>query len=137
MVALIALFVSLTGNGLALSGKFTIDANDLQHGAVHRYAIHKNAVNSARIDTGAVHNSDLGKVVIMSESVPLPQNSSQSVTASCPAGSQLLGGGGRTQVQGVPLTGSYPLSDNRWQADGTNGNTGANATLEAYAICLK
>jgi hypothetical protein len=137
MVALVALFISLTGNGLALSGKFTVDGNDLQRGAVHRYAIHENAVDSARIDNGAVHNADLGKVVIVSESTPLPDNTSQSVAASCPTGSQLLGGGGRTGLTGVPLTDSYPLSDGRWQADGTNDNSGANGTLTAYAICLK
>ena len=127
VVALIALFVSLTGNGLALSGKFTVDGNDLQRGAVHGYAMHDNSV----------HASALGRVVIIKASIALPDNTSQSVTADCPAGSQMLGGGGRTGLTGVPLTGSWPVDDHRWQIDGTNDNSGANGTLEAYALCLK
>jgi hypothetical protein len=55
IVALIALFLSLTGNGLALSGKFTVDSNDLQQGAVRTYAIDKHAVSSTKIATAAVH----------------------------------------------------------------------------------
>jgi hypothetical protein len=126
------------GNGLALLGKFTVDGNDLQAGAVHQYAIHKHAVSSPKLAAGAVHASALGKVVIVSQSVPFPHNGAgEGVAAACPIGSQLLGGGGTTGLCGVPLDGNHPLSDGRWQVDAQNTTPDADGTLTAYAVCLK
>src|SRR3954466_703963 len=108
MIALIALFVSLTGNGLALSGKFTVDSNDLQRGAVHRYAIHKDAVSSAQLGGHAVHASDLANIIVVTNTVSIPPSGQDQLSAQCPDGTQLISGGVGSSSYGTAILESRP-----------------------------
>ena len=70
-----------------------------------------------------------------------------SATATCPAGTMLLGGGALVTTAGTTkpmtfLSASYPSSTTVWTATATTGLAGAgggpgspSATLTAYAIC--
>jgi hypothetical protein len=132
---MVALFVSLTGNGLALSGKFTVDGNDLEPGAVHRYAIRGGSVSSAKLAGGAVHASDFGTIVTVSKSVSVPNADQNQVGAFCPEGAKRLSGGTASSTFGTPISGSRP------QPHGWDGwlrnDSGAPVTLTVYAVCLK
>lgn len=146
MIALIALFVSFTGNGLALSGKFTVDGNDLQRGAVHRYAIHKSAVSSAQLGGDAVHDSDLAKIIVVTNTVSIPPSNQDQLSAQCPDGTQLISGGVGSSHYGTTILESRPNiapdTDHpqpmpiAWL--GGLRNTLANAVdLRVQAVCLK
>jgi hypothetical protein len=108
VVALIALFISLTGNGLALSGKFTVDGNDLQRGAVHRYAIRTGAVSSAQLGGDAVHASDLANIVVVTTIKSVPPSSQDQLSAQCPDGTQLISGGVGSSNYGTTILESRP-----------------------------
>ena len=60
------------------------------------------------------------------------------LTANCPAGKKLVGGGGRiiNQAGFVALDESYPVSATSWRLTGTEVNsTIGNWYVNAYAIC--
>jgi hypothetical protein len=135
-IALIALFLSLAGNGLALEGKFTIDGNDLQRGAVHRYAIHRNAVSSVKLADHAVHASDVGNVVLASNVLGIPAGTKDMVTASCPDGTRMLSGGAASSDLGRPITATLPSGPNSWTGALRN-NSDSNVNLTVYVLCLK
>jgi hypothetical protein len=50
VVAIVALIASLTGGAVALSGKHTVDSNDLKRGAVTGRAIAPGAVTAPKVD---------------------------------------------------------------------------------------
>jgi hypothetical protein len=63
------------------------------------------------------------------------------VTANCPAGKRIIGGGANASISGafyddLAIVGSYPLTTTRWQAVAAEANaTTGNWRLSAYAIC--
>jgi hypothetical protein len=63
------------------------------------------------------------------------------VSASCPEGKRIIGGGARIAIAGafyddVAIESSYPLTQKTWQAVGSEVNaTAGNWILTAYAIC--
>jgi hypothetical protein len=135
-IALVALFFSLAGNGLALEGKFTVDGNDLQRGAVHRYAIHRNAVSSRKLADHAVHASDLANVVRASNEIGIPAGTKDMVTADCPGGTRMLTGGVLSSNLAAPITASLPSGPNSWTGALRNNSASA-VTLTVYVLCLK
>jgi len=73
-----------------------------------------------------------------------PRNTTVTATASCPAGTVLLGGGGQatttaSQKERAHLSMSYPSSATTWTAVGTVGisalGSGQTMTVTAYALC--
>jgi hypothetical protein len=63
----------------------------------------------------------------------------RSLTATCPAGKEAIGGGGivlpANQVD-IALTGSYPVTQTTWRATARElDETGANWSLNAVVIC--
>jgi hypothetical protein len=61
-------------------------------------------------------------------------------TATCPAGTFLLGGGGRTFTAGPAVTAlveSRPLSTTTWTVIGvkTAATVGSSLIVQAYAVC--
>ena len=133
-VALVALFLSLAGNGLALQGKFTVDGNDLQRGAVHRYAIHKNAVSSRKLADHAVHASDLANVVRASNVIGIPAGTKDMVTVDCPDGTRMLSGGAASSAGAIIAT--LPAGPNSW-AGVLRNNSGSAVDFTVYVLCLK
>ena len=80
-----------------------------------------------------------GYQVVQAVSGPLTKNVFTSVTATCPGGKKVLGGGGF--VNGVYPAGptpalitSRPVNGVSWQA-GMSNNAGSSSNLVAYAVC--
>ena len=136
MIALVALFFSLAGNGVALEGEFTVDGNDLQRGAVHRYAIQRSAVSSRKLADHAVHASDLAGVVRASNEIGIPAGAKDMVTADCPDATRMLTGGVLASNLAAPITASLPSGPNTWTGALRN-NSGSAVTLTVYVLCLK
>ncbi len=68
-------------------------------------------------------------------SISVMNGSSMAIDATCPAGYTVTGGG-HGNLFGTSLVGNYPYSDTVWRVQVTN-NSGANATVTAYARCCK
>ena len=84
-------------------------------------------VTTPKLATGAVINTKLAGVEIVQASGP------GNITAACPGGTRLMGGGGGI-AGGGSLTNSGPAEGvNGWRA---NSNTGTGVTT-AYALCLR
>ena len=66
----------------------------------------------------------------------------RTVTASCPAGKKVVGGGFLTSsisnANRIVILASYPSSDTVWSVNGTTNIAGGDASyaLQAYAICV-
>lgn len=80
-----------------------------------------------------------GYQVVQAVSGPLSKNVFTTVTATCPAGKSVLGGGGF--VNGVfpqgptpALITSRPVNGNAWQG-GMSNNAGSSSNLVVYAVC--
>jgi len=77
--------------------------------------------------------------IVAGTTVDNPAGSQTATTASCPAGTVALGGGGllSSSSTAVSLNDDYPLAKGKgWQVDANNASGGDN-TAEAYAICGK
>jgi hypothetical protein len=136
VVALLALFLSLAGNGLALQGRHTVDGNDLQRGAVHGYAIHKDAVSTAKIADGAVHDSQLANIIVVSNTVSVPTSNQDQTGAFCPDGTTRISGGVASETFGTPISGSRPDGTKAWSGWLRN-DSGSPVDLTVYVLCLK
>jgi len=190
-IALVALFVALSGTAVALPGKNRVDSNDPKRGSVGTRAIANNSVRSSDIRTGNVRSSDvlndsltgddilentLGKVpsavsadsarpsgpaggsltgtypnptlgtdsvraaqfgnmITVTNVTNVPINGDGSVTATCPAGTQVISGGGQPQFFGVEMTTSV-RNGNAWLYQAKN-LSGAASNMTAQAYCLQ
>jgi hypothetical protein len=134
-VALLALFVSLSGNAFALQGRLLIDHNDLRPHVVHRGAIHDGAVNSAKLSRGAVRAPDLATITVESNSVSVSPNNQEQTAAFCPEGSTRISGGAESGVFGTPISGSRPDGDEAWGGYLRN-NSSSPVTLTVWVLCL-
>lgn len=77
VISMLALFVSLSGSAVALSGQDNIDHNDLQRHVVHRGKIHSQAVN-----TNKVKDESLGAIDLAPDSVGASEIAANAVGAS-------------------------------------------------------
>lgn len=68
-IALVALFVALSGTATALPGKNRVDSNDAKRGSIGTRAIADNSVRSADIRTGNVRSSHVLNNSLVSEDV--------------------------------------------------------------------
>jgi len=68
-IALVALFVALSGTAVALPGKNRVDSNDPKRGSIGTRAIANNSVRSKDIRTGNVRSSDVLNDSLLSEDV--------------------------------------------------------------------
>lgn len=87
-------------------------------------------------DTGA---PGLSEVQIVSVTSASGNTTEKDITASCPAGKKVIGGGGRTSITSPNTTWvawSYPPSDTSWRAFGISAFAGS-WTATAFAICAK
>jgi hypothetical protein len=93
-----------------------------------------NAVGSSEIQAGAIRSSELGPIVQVTNSTPIKAGDNAVVTASCPAGTTVISGGGLPGLYAVALVGSL-RSGNGWAAY-AHSNSANDTTLTAYAYCL-
>ena len=141
VVASIALFIVLGGVAWA-HGK--IGTPDLKNGAVTTPKLKGNAVKAGKLGPGSVVTAKvaddvvtapkLGPTTVRTNSVSNTV-ATKSVSVSCLAGEQVLGGGG-----GIPSPGSGHVlarsepSGNGWSV---TGHGTSSWTLQVYALCLR
>jgi hypothetical protein len=98
-------------------------------------SIGTNAVGSAQIQAAAVRASDLGTITTVTNTVGgILTGGVGSVTATCPAGTLVISGGGQPTFFGVEMTSSLK-SGNGWLYQAKN-NSGSTTSLTAFAYCL-
>lgn len=68
-IALVALFVVLSGTAVALPGKNRVDKNDYKRGSIGTRAIANNSIRSSDIRRGNVFSSDIANESILGEDV--------------------------------------------------------------------
>jgi hypothetical protein len=93
-----------------------------------------NSVGSSEIAANAVRADELAPLIEASETVTIKGGANASVSANCPAGSEVISGGSRGGFYQVATSGSY-RSGNGWRVDARSSATG-DTTLTAYAYCL-
>jgi hypothetical protein len=138
-VAVLALFVALTGIAGALPGKKSVDKNDLKKNVVASKNVGENALTGADINEGSLNLGGGLNVVQRKQNLAIATGAVGEAIVTCNANEKVIGGGyaavtgnGRidgnraaTNPQGVP-TG--------WQLDIFN-NSGGPSTFEVYALC--
>ena len=160
VTASIALFVALGGTGYAaikLPAK-SVGTLQLKSKAVTRAKIADSAVNGAKVKNGSLSGADIaGKVgaafvadglaqisraVVPGTNDPAPAAppgafSVKAVTAGCPPGTYVVGGGANLADQGSQLVNdSYPSSATTWTANVANFGPAA-VNFNVYAICVR
>jgi hypothetical protein len=93
-----------------------------------------NSVGSSELQTGSVRSSELGPIIQVTNSTPIKAGDNAAVTASCPAGTTVISGGGLPGLYSVALVGTL-RSGNGWIAY-AHSNSANDTTLVAYAYCL-
>jgi hypothetical protein len=104
--------------------KNAVRSKRIKNGAVTRRKLADGAVNSARLASGAVRAPDLGKVIVVSDTITIPNHDNGQNAAFCPQGTSRIGGGGASAIFGMPIAGSRPDGDTAWSAFARN-DTGA------------
>src|SRR4051794_39500157 len=92
------------------------------------------SVGSSELQAGSVRASELGGIIQVSNAVTIKAGANETVTATCPAGTTVISGGGLPGLYAVALVGSV-RSGNGWEAY-AHSNSGTDTTLTAYAYCL-
>jgi hypothetical protein len=92
------------------------------------------SVGSSELQSGSVRASELGSIITVTNNTTLTAGNSGGVTATCPAGTTVISGGGQPSFYGVEMT-STLRNGNGWLYQALN-KTASNATITAYAYCL-
>ena len=92
------------------------------------------SVGSSELQAGAVRASELGPITIASNETTIAGGGNATVIATCPTGTTVLSGGGRSGFYQVAIASSY-RSGNGWRVDARSGAS-ADTNLVAYAYCL-
>jgi hypothetical protein len=147
-VAGIALFVVLSGSAYAVS-------TQIPRQSVGTIQLRDNAVTSPKIRDSTITTSDVRNRSLLandfargqlpagpvSVATTLQDTDTHEISATCPSGKKVLGGGGRVIGGGVDentivIVRSAPSGDTQWTVRGLeNDNAGVAWGVEAYAIC--
>jgi hypothetical protein len=92
------------------------------------------SVGSSELQAGSVRASELGAIIQVTNSAPIKAGDNAAVTATCPAGTTVISGGGLPGLYSVALVGTL-RSGNGWIAY-AHSNSANDTTLVAYAYCL-
>jgi trimeric autotransporter adhesin len=147
------------GGGVVTSGKLkdgAVTDEKLANGAVTNSKLGADAVSTGKIQDGAVTASKLsptlsaqlvkGVSYVNASSPSNDEDKPKSITAQCPAGKQVTGGGARVvgaEVATVALTESAPFANAEskrtgWTASAAEIAPEAKAwAVEAYAVCAE
>ena len=112
-------------------------AQSVADNAITTAKIADGAVTSAKLAEEAVKARELGPTQIVTNGAGLANNATGTVAVNCPAGSQMVSGGGTTTLGGndlVLVLRSFP-STNGWVVTYRNISTVA-VTITAVATCL-
>lgn len=158
VVAYIALMLAVTMSPLPSWAAGKIGTSDIKNGAVTTKKLAGSAVKGSKIKDGSVGTADLangavtsgkladGAVVagklgtiveVVAASGTVADGATAGVTATCPDGSVLIGGGFDVGGNALPWRVQRNHKDgNGWRAFGTN-QSGGSTFLEAKAYCLQ
>jgi hypothetical protein len=92
------------------------------------------SVGSQELKANSVGSAALGTIRVVTDTEAVADTRTVSVTATCPAGSTVISGGGQAGNFGVELTSTRP-NGNAWLTQAKN-NSGGASTLTAFALCL-
>jgi hypothetical protein len=112
----------------------SLTANDLGPDSVGSSEIAADAVGSSELQTSSVRAAELAPIIQASNSTAIAANGNANVTATCPAGTTVISGGGSAGLYAIHLTSTY-RSGNGWHIDARNNSANPN-TITAYAYCL-
>jgi acyl carrier protein len=112
----------------------TLTANDLGPDSVGASEIQADAVGSSELAADSVRSSELAGIITAQNSTAIAANGNANVTATCPAGTTVISGGGSAGLYAIHLTSTY-RSGNGWHIDARNESAATN-TITAYAYCL-
>jgi hypothetical protein len=112
----------------------TLTANDLGPDSVGASEAQADAVGSSELQADSVRSSELAAITTASSVAAIKGGDNASATATCPAGTTVISGGGASGFYQVHLASSY-RSGNGWRVDARSGAVG-DTTITAYAYCL-
>jgi hypothetical protein len=152
IISVISLFVALSSSAVALQGKNTVDsgdikpaavkAQDIAGGAVENRNLAPNAVNGGAIHDGSVTARKLASIKEAASFATICQLGTDGslCSATCPAGTRLLSGGGNTSVQAGAtgtIESTYPEpGDDPKTWDVVASVHGGSGFVGVYALCL-
>ncbi|HEU5106716.1 MAG TPA: hypothetical protein VFU11_12865 [Solirubrobacterales bacterium] len=111
-----------------------LTAEDLGTASVASPEVVDQSLTATDLGPDSVRSSELGPVVVRTNSAKIAKGANGSVSADCAAGEQVLGGGGQPGHFATEMTSSRPQG-NGWLYQAVN-NTGGEETLTAFAVCL-
>jgi hypothetical protein len=122
---------SLTNQDL---GAASVGSSEVADQSLTEADLGPDSVGSSELQTGAVRASELGTIIQVSNSTAIKGGDNASTTATCPAGTTVISGGGGAGFYQVHLAGSF-RTGNGWHVDARSGAVG-DTTITAYAYCL-
>jgi hypothetical protein len=141
IVAVMALFVALTGIAGALPGKQRIDRNDLKRNVVKSKNVASNALTGADIDEATLRLPARGLNVVQRTANlgPIASGAAGNAVASCVGNEKAVGGGFAAQSGFGRLDGSQPELNAQgvptgWHIFIGNDSPGS-AQFEVYVLC--
>ena len=139
IVAVMAVFVALTGIAGALPGSKGVDKNDLKKNVVKSKNVAPDSLTGADINEGTL-NSGLNVVQRKANLGPIAGNGVGEATVNCNAGEKVIGGGFAAVTGNGRLDGSRAATNAQGVPTGwiiSLGNSSATqpATFEIYALC--
>jgi hypothetical protein len=122
---------SLTAGDLAAN---SVASSEVADQSLTQNDLGPSSVGSSEIQAGAIRSSELGPLVQITNSTAIKAGANAVVTATCPAGTTVISGGGLAGLYTVSLVGSV-RSGNGWAAY-AHSNSANDTTITAYAYCL-
>jgi hypothetical protein len=139
IVAVMAVFVALTGIAGALPGSKGVDKNDLKKNVVKSKNVAPDSLTGADINEGTLNVGGGLNVVQRKANLSVGGNSANEATVSCNGGEKVIGGGFAAVTGNGRLDGSRAATNPQgvptgWIISIANPNAGA-ATFEIYVLC--
>ena len=141
IVAMMALFVALTGVAGALPGKARIDRNDLKRNVVKSSNVAPDALTGADIDEGTLKLPAKGLKVVQRTAAlgPVASGAAGDAIASCVGNEKAVGGGYAAQTGFGRVDGSQPELNAQGVPTGWHVYVGndspASTTFTVYVLC--
>jgi hypothetical protein len=122
---------SLAAGDLAAS---SVGSSEVADQSLTQNDLGPGSVGSSELQAGSVRASELGPIIQVTNSTQINAGANAVVTATCPAGTTVISGGGLPGLYAVHLVGSV-RSGNGWAAY-AHSNSANDTNLVAYAYCL-
>ena len=141
IVAVMALFVALTGIAGALPGKQRIDKNDLKQNVVKSKNVASDALTGADIDEGTLRLPARGLKVVQRTAVlgPVSSGAAGDALASCVGNEKAVGGGYAAQTGFGRVDGSQPELNAQGAPTGwhvfVGNDSPASTQYQVYVLC--